>query len=100
MRSVAQVCADARAPGSDVCHEKGGRGVTDVTGAARAAPARIARMERIVDKFVVVACCAGALALTGTGADVVAALLVEFQTPDGIRIPEVLVPYTGFDMIR
>lgn len=76
MRSVAQVCADGRAPGSDVCHEKGGRGVTDVTGAARAAPARIARMERIVDKFVVVACCAGALALTGTGADVVAALLV------------------------
>ena len=31
---------------------------------------------------------------------IVAAMLEDFQTPDGIRIPEVLVPYTGFDMIR
>jgi len=22
------------------------------------------------------------------------------QTPDGIRIPEALIPYTGFDMIK
>lgn len=31
---------------------------------------------------------------------IVAALLENNQTPDGIRIPEVLVPYCGFDMIR
>ncbi|MDR3268694.1 MAG: serine--tRNA ligase [Tannerella sp.] len=31
---------------------------------------------------------------------VVAALLENNQTPDGIRIPEALIPYTGFDMIR
>ena len=31
---------------------------------------------------------------------IVAAMLEDFQTPDGIRIPEVLVPYTGFDMIQ
>ncbi len=30
---------------------------------------------------------------------IVAALLENFQTEDGIRIPEVLVPYTGFDKI-
>ena len=30
---------------------------------------------------------------------VVAALLENNQTTDGIRIPEVLVPYTGFKMI-
>lgn len=30
---------------------------------------------------------------------IVAALLENNQTPDGIRIPEVLVPYTGFDKI-
>ena len=30
---------------------------------------------------------------------IVAALLENFQTPDGIRIPEVLIPYTGFDII-
>lgn len=30
---------------------------------------------------------------------VVAALLENNQTPDGIKIPEVLVPYTGFDII-
>ena len=30
---------------------------------------------------------------------IVAALLENNQTPDGIRIPEVLVPYTGFEMI-
>ncbi len=30
---------------------------------------------------------------------IVAALLENSQTPEGIRIPEVLVPYTGFDMI-
>lgn len=31
---------------------------------------------------------------------IVAALLENNQTPEGIRIPEVLVPYTGFDMIQ
>ena len=31
---------------------------------------------------------------------IVAALLENNQTPDGIRIPKALVPYTGFDMIR
>ena len=31
---------------------------------------------------------------------IVAALLENYQTPDGIKIPEVLVPYTGFDMIN
>ena len=31
---------------------------------------------------------------------IVAALLENNQTPEGIRIPDVLVPYTGFDMIR
>lgn len=31
---------------------------------------------------------------------IVAALLEDFQTPEGIRIPKVLVPYTGFDMIK
>ena len=31
---------------------------------------------------------------------IVAALLENNQTPEGIRIPEVLVPYTGFDMIN
>lgn len=31
---------------------------------------------------------------------VLAALLENNQTPDGIKIPEVLVPYTGFDMIN
>ena len=30
---------------------------------------------------------------------IVAALLENFQTPDGICIPEALVPYTGFDII-
>lgn len=30
---------------------------------------------------------------------IVAALLENHQTPDGIRIPEALVPYTGFDLI-
>ena len=30
---------------------------------------------------------------------IVAALLENNQTPEGIRIPKVLVPYTGFDMI-
>ena len=30
---------------------------------------------------------------------IVAALLENNQTENGIRIPEVLVPYTGFDMI-
>jgi seryl-tRNA synthetase len=29
----------------------------------------------------------------------VAALLENNQTPEGIRIPAVLVPYTGFEMI-
>ena len=31
---------------------------------------------------------------------IVAALLENNQTPEGIRIPKVLVPYTGFDFIR
>ena len=31
---------------------------------------------------------------------IVAALLENFQSPDGIRIPEVLIPYTGFDIIK
>ncbi len=31
---------------------------------------------------------------------IVAALLENNQTPDGIKVPEVLVPYTGFDMIN
>ena len=31
---------------------------------------------------------------------IVAALLEDFQTPEGIRIPDVLVPYTGFDIIK
>ena len=31
---------------------------------------------------------------------IVAALLENNQTPEGIRIPEVLVPYTGFDIIK
>jgi len=31
---------------------------------------------------------------------IVAALLEDFQTPNGIRIPKALVPYTGFEMIQ
>ncbi len=31
---------------------------------------------------------------------IVAALLENYQTPDGIKIPEVLVPYTNFDIIK
>jgi seryl-tRNA synthetase len=31
---------------------------------------------------------------------IVAALLENNQTPDGIRMPKALIPYTGFDMIR
>ena len=31
---------------------------------------------------------------------IVAALLENFQTPEGIRIPEALIPYTGFDIIK
>ncbi|HOH96562.1 MAG TPA: serine--tRNA ligase, partial [Candidatus Enterocola sp.] len=31
---------------------------------------------------------------------IVAALLENNQTPEGIRIPKSLVPYTGFDMIK
>ena len=30
---------------------------------------------------------------------VLASILENNQTPEGIRIPEVLVPYTGFDLI-
>ncbi len=30
---------------------------------------------------------------------IVAALLENFQTPQGIKVPEVLIPYTGFDFI-
>ena len=31
---------------------------------------------------------------------IVAALLENYQTEEGIRIPESLVPYTGFDIIK
>jgi seryl-tRNA synthetase len=31
---------------------------------------------------------------------IVAALLENNQTPDGIRIPKALVPYTHFDFIK
>ena len=31
---------------------------------------------------------------------IVAALLENNQTEEGIRIPEVLIPYTGFDFIK
>ncbi len=31
---------------------------------------------------------------------IVAALLENYQTDEGIRIPEVLIPYTGFDIIK
>ena len=31
---------------------------------------------------------------------VIAGLLENFQTEEGIKIPEVLVPYTGFDLIN
>ena len=31
---------------------------------------------------------------------IVAALLENYQTPEGIRLPDVLVPYTRFDMIK
>ena len=31
---------------------------------------------------------------------VLAGILENYQTPEGIKIPEVLVPYTGFDMIE
>jgi seryl-tRNA synthetase len=30
---------------------------------------------------------------------VLAGILENYQTPDGIQIPEVLIPYTGFDKI-
>lgn len=31
---------------------------------------------------------------------IVAAILEDFQTPEGIRIPKALIPYTGFEMIQ
>ncbi|MBT4776065.1 MAG: serine--tRNA ligase, partial [Crocinitomicaceae bacterium] len=31
---------------------------------------------------------------------IVAALLENNQTPEGVRIPKALVPFTGFDMIK
>ena len=31
---------------------------------------------------------------------IVAALLENYQTADGIRIPDALIPYTGFDIIK
>ena len=31
---------------------------------------------------------------------VLASILENYQTPQGIKIPEVLVPYCGFDMIN
>ena len=36
----------------------------------------------------------------GRMARIVAALLENYQTPEGIRIPEALIPYTGFDIIK
>jgi len=30
---------------------------------------------------------------------IVAALLENYQTSEGIRVPEVLIPYTGFSII-
>ncbi|MGA1386563.1 MAG: serine--tRNA ligase, partial [Flavobacteriaceae bacterium] len=30
---------------------------------------------------------------------VLAGILENYQTPEGIRVPDVLVPYTGFDLI-
>ena len=30
---------------------------------------------------------------------ILAALLENYQSPEGIRIPDVLTPYTGFDLI-
>ena len=30
---------------------------------------------------------------------VLAGILENYQTPQGIKIPEVLIPYCGFDMI-
>jgi seryl-tRNA synthetase len=29
-----------------------------------------------------------------------AGIMENYQTPEGIKIPEVLVPYTGFDLIN
>jgi seryl-tRNA synthetase len=31
---------------------------------------------------------------------IVAGIYENYQTPEGIKVPEVLVPYTGFDMIN
>ena len=31
---------------------------------------------------------------------VMAGIMENYQTEDGIKVPEVLVPYTGFDMIN
>jgi seryl-tRNA synthetase len=31
---------------------------------------------------------------------IVATMLENHQTPEGIKIPKALVPYTGFDMIN
>ena len=31
---------------------------------------------------------------------IVAAILEDFQTPEGIRMPKALIPYTGFEMIQ
>lgn len=44
-------------------------------------------MERIADKFVVLACCVGALALTGTGADVVGSLLASVACAFAAELP-------------
>jgi seryl-tRNA synthetase len=49
-----------------------------------------------VGQRVVVRASSSALALPR----IVAALLENNQTAEGIRIPAALVPYTGFDMIR
>ncbi|HIY78932.1 MAG TPA: sensor histidine kinase [Candidatus Olsenella excrementavium] len=56
-------------------------------------------MERIADKFVVLACCVGALALTGTGADVVGALLASVSctfAAELLRGRAQLVPVLAF----
>ncbi|HJA29218.1 MAG TPA: hypothetical protein IAA15_06590 [Candidatus Olsenella pullicola] len=56
-------------------------------------------MERIADKFVALACCAGALALTGTGADVVGSLLASIAcafAPELLRGRARLVPTLAY----
>ncbi len=39
------------------------------------------------------------LAILSMLTDVVAAIIENNQTPEGIRVPKVLVPYCGFEML-